>query len=447
MDRATTPVNYSGHGQTPLTALPPSDALENRRTSGAKLNYQRLLNWSFAIFIFTGIINALKPSPYDFIFLIVAPLWLLSGVKIHRGVIFILILWCILEISGFIALMPYWGEPNATLFQFQSLDVICTCLFFTLFFSERSLSRGRLALNAYTFSAVVCALIGIASYLNIGGIGPLWSFDEGRAAGTFDDPNLYGSYLTLAAVYLLQGFLLGTTKRPFLSAASFLILIVGIFVSFSRGSWGAVTSSSVLMVVASYLTVRSKRTRRRIVIMAGVTLGLGAATLFVLLSQPEMRKTFNDRATIAKSYDEGITGRFGNQIRSIPMLLERPEGFGPLRFRNFFHLEPHNSYVGAFANNGWLGGFTWIIIVVSTGFVGFRLMFVRSPYQEMAQVFWPVLLAWLLQGFQIDIDHWRQMFLCFGAVWGFEASRLRWLAQQKQTTIDHGAFISSPERI
>jgi hypothetical protein len=225
--------------------------------------------------------------------------------------------------------------------------------------------------------------------------------------------------------------LLGTTRRTLLSAVSFLVLIVGIFVSFSRGSWGAVINASTLMAVTGFLTVRSKRTRRRIVIMGGVTLGLGVATLFVLLSQPEMRQTFFQRATIAESYDQGITGRFGNQIRSIPMLLERPEGFGPLRFRNFFHLEPHNSYIGAFANDGWLGGFLWITIVVSTGFVGFRLMFVRSPYQEMAQVFWPVLLSWLLQGFQIDIDHWRQMFLCFGAVWGFEAARLRWYAQQK----------------
>lgn len=412
-----------------MTTQPSPDALENRGT--ATLNYQRLLNWVFALFVFTGIISALKPSPYDFIFLIVAPLWLLSGVKIHRGVLFILILWCIFELSGFLALMPYWGEPNPTTYQFQSLYVICTGLFFILFFSERSLSRGKLALNAYTVGAVVCALIGIASYLNIGGIGPLWSMDEGRAAGTFDDPNLYGSYLTLGAVYLLQILLLGTTKRTLLSAISLIILIIGIFVSFSRGSWGAVINASTLMAVTGYLTVRSKRTRRRILIMGGVSLGLGMATVFVLLAQPEMRKTFEERATIAKPYDEGITGRFGNQIRSIPMLLERPEGFGPLRFRNFFHLEPHNSYIGAFANDGWLGGFTWIIIVVSTGFVGFRLMFVRSPYQEMAQVFWPALFSWLLQGFQIDIDHWRQMFLCFGAVWGFEAARLRWYAQQK----------------
>jgi hypothetical protein len=399
---------------------------------GPMLNYRRLVNWAFATFVCSGIISALKPSPYDFLFLIVAPLWLVGGMKIHRGVMFILVLWCILEISGFIALMPYWGDPDPTIYQFQSLYVICTVVFFTLFFAERSIPRAELALNAYTFGALICALLGIASYLNLGGIGALWSLDEGRAAGTFDDPNLYGSYLILSAVYLLQGLLLGTTKRTILFTVSLIILLIGIFVSFSRGSWGALINASLLMGIAGYLTVRSKRTRHRIVMMSAATLGLGVATFCVLLSQPEMRQTFFERATLAKSYDEGITGRFGNQLRSIPMLLDRPEGFGPLRFRDFFHLEPHNSYVGAFANDGWLGGFTWIIIVASTIFVGFRLMFARSPFQQLAQVFWPVLLSWLLQGFQIDIDHWRQLFLCFGAVWGFEAARLRWSAHQRR---------------
>jgi O-antigen ligase len=210
-----------------------------------------------------------------------------------------------------------------------------------------------------------------------------------------------------------------------------LVFLVGIFVSYSRGSWGAVINASLLMGITGYFTVRSRRTRRRIVLMSGVTLGIGVFAVLALIAQPEMQQTFQERATIAKDYDEGATGRFGNQIRSIPMLLERPGGFGPLRFSKIFYLEPHNSYIGAFANDGWIGGFTWIIIVVSTCFVGFRLMFVRSPYQQLSQVFWPVLFSWLLQGFQIDIDHWRQIFICFGAVWGFEAARLRWLAAQK----------------
>ena len=64
----------------------------------------------------------------------------------------------------------------------------------------------------------------------------------------------------------------------------------------------------------------------------------------------------------------------------------------------------------------------------------------RSPVQRLAQVFWPSLFALLVQGFQIDIDHWRQVFLCFGAVWGMEAARLRWAAgtSRPQPGGEHG---------
>lgn len=414
-----------------MTSLAQSTTSDATSRHGLVLHYRRLVNGLFALFVFSGMISALKPSPYDFLSLLVMPLWFLGGFRIHRGTIFILVLWCIFEIAGFAALMPYWDEGNPRIYQFQSLYLFVTVVFFTLFFGERTIERAELCLKAYTFGAVLSAMLGIMSYFDIGGIGTLWSRDQGRTAGTFDDPNLFGSYLILAAVYLLQILLLGTSKRVVLTTVSYLLLIVAIFLSYSRGSWGALIGASLIMGLTGYLTAGSRGTRRRIALMSAVAVGIGVVVVFALLARPETRSFFLERATIAKDYDEGVTGRFGNQIRSIPMLLDRPEGFGPLRFRDFFHLEPHNSYIGAFANDGWIGGFAWIIIVVSSWFVGFRLMLVRSPYQRLAQIFFPTLLAWLLQGFQIDIDHWRQLFLCFGAVWGIEAARLRWIEQQR----------------
>jgi hypothetical protein len=111
-------------------------------------------------------------------------------------------------------------------------------------------------------------------------------------------------------------------------------------------------------------------------------------------------------------------------------MLELPNGFGPLRFRLTFGLEPHNSYINGFACYGWIGGFAWLLIVGTTCWLGFRLMLVPSPYRQQAQVWFCALFVLLLQGFQIDIDHWRWIFLCFAAVWGLETARLRWQRQQ-----------------
>lgn len=410
--------------------------LATPRAHGPTLNYGRLFSALYAVFIFCGIFAAFRPSPYDFFFILVFPMWFFAGgFKIPVGVNYILVLWCIFLTLGFIALMPYWEQTahhwdTATPrgYELQSLYIIVTVIFFTLFFAQHSIERCLLTLKAYTAGCVVSAILG---YLDVvGGSGLEWSRDQGRASATFDDPNLYGSYLVLGAVFVLQGLLLGTTKRPILSAITLAIVIFGVFASFSRGASGAMISASLLMGVSGFLTTRSAKTRKRIAMIAAVTCALGVAAVMLLLAKPDTRALLLERAQLTESYDTGATGRFGNQARSIPMLLDRPGGFGPLRFRDYFEAEPHNSYIGAFANDGWLGGFTWIIIVVSTSFVGFRLMFARSPYQRMAQVFWPALMAWLLQGFQIDIDHWRQLFLAFGAVWGLEAARLRWLRQQ-----------------
>jgi hypothetical protein len=339
-------------------------------------------------------------------------------------------MWMVFEASGFLSLMPYWDEHDAQLYQLQSLYLFVTTIFFTIFFSERTLDRASLCLKAFTAGAIISALVGFIGYFNIGGLGPALTTYEGRVSGTFKDPNVFGSYLVLSATYLLQMLLLGMTRRTIVSLVSLLVILLGIFVSFSRGSWGALVGALLLTTVSAFLTAETPQLRARVVRMTAIAALLGLVAIGGLLSMPSVRTFFFQRAEVTQDYDEGYTGRFGNQIRSLPMLVERPAGFGPLRFRLIFDLEPHNSYIGGFANDGWIGGFTWIGIVLTSGYVGFRLMFARSPFRRLAQVYVPTMIVLLIQGFQIDVDHWRQLFLCFGAVWGMEAARLRWMKER-----------------
>jgi hypothetical protein len=410
--------------------------------------YQGLVNGAFAVFVFFGMMSLIEPSPYDFMALIAIPLWALGGFSIHRSQILVLFLWCIFEAAGFAALLPYWEEADPKLYQFQSLYLFVTVIYFTLFFAQQTERRAELCLRAYTAGAVLSAIIGILGYFDVGGLGAALTTVEGRVSGTFKDPNVLGSYLILSSTFLLQRLLVGTTKWPLMTCLGLLLSLVGTFVSYSRGSWGGTILALGIMTIATYMTSESRRTRRRIVVMSCLAVGLSVAAVLAILSQAETREFFLQRATLVQDYDDGVTGRFGNQIRSLPMLVDRPEGFGPLRFRLIFGLEPHNSYVGAFANDGWIGGFTWIMLVATSTFVGFRLIFVPSPYRGFAQVFFPALFALLLQGFQIDVDHWRQAFLCFGAVWGLEAARRRWMiregARRQRTVPDTAEPIHIP---
>ncbi len=97
-----------------------------------------------------------------------------------------------------------------------------------------------------------------------------------------------------------------------------------------------------------------------------------------------MRDMLLTRASLVQDYDAGEMGRFGNQLRSLPLLLERPFGFGPLQFRHVFPEDPHEMYVNAFASYGWLGGLSFLAFTTTTLYVGWRLVFVRSPFREVA---------------------------------------------------------------
>ncbi len=390
-----------------------------------RVDYGTVINGIFAVFIFCGMVAIVEPSPYDFVSLVAIPIWFLGGFKIHSTVVPLFVLMVFYNLGGFISLIPYIDEPDPTLFMLQSLYLAITALVFALYFGEDTTRRTELCLKFYAASTVCAAALGIIGYFGIGGLGELFS-RYGRASGTFKDPNVLGSYLIMGGLFYIQTLMLGRSRRPMITATALLVVVTGIFLSFSRGSWVAFAVAAPTSVGLTYATSADAHLRRRIVLISLAAIVLMILAIGLLLTFESTRDFFFQRAALEQDYDEGPTGRFGNQLRSLPMLLDRLNGFGPLRFRLIFDLEPHNSYINAFASYGWLGGFAFFLLVGFTTYIGFRIAWAPSPYRRAAQVFWPSLMVFLLQGFQIDIDHWRHVFLMLGAVWGIETARVRW---------------------
>lgn len=380
-----------------------------------------------AAFVFFACFAFSDTSPYDMVAIPTILIWLCLGIRIERGIVPFLVL-IILYVSAIvIGLMPYLDEELPVAWTIQLAYLAITGVFFAMVFSGETTRRIDLALKAYTVSCLFSAVLDILGYFGIIGEEGLFMV-YGRAAGTFKDPNVFGSFLTLGALYLLHGLFAGTSRRPLLSLAGVLVLLAGIFLSFSRGSWGGSLVAIAVMIVAIYRSSPSAALRRRIVVLCVAASTAGVLALGTLLLVGNTAETFQKRAAVTQDYDEGETGRFGNQIRGLNMLVEEPLGLGPLRWRLTFGLEPHNSYIGSFANGGWLGGAVFIGLVVATGFVGFRLMRLDSPYRRHAQIVWPALLMFFLQAMQIDIEKWRHVYMMIGMVWALEAARLMWLA-------------------
>jgi O-antigen ligase len=291
-----------------------------------------------------------------------------------------------------------------------------TAIFFTMFFSEDTSRRVELALQAFLVSALIAAVAGIMGYFDVLGTYELFT-DEERAMGTFRDPNVFGSFLILAVMYVIADLLTGEGRRALSRLAVLPVLLAGIFLAFSRGAWVVTVIGAVVLVGMTFCTSRSVRVRRRIVLVSVITAALAAASIVSLLTLESVQSMFEVRAQVIQPYDAGETGRFGQQIRGIPALLDRPNGFGPMRYKYMFRFDPHNSYLNSFASGGWIGGITFLGLVLATTFVGARLSLQPSPYQRHAQIFFAAHLTLVLQSFQIDVDHWRQVYLIWGAIW------------------------------
>jgi hypothetical protein len=206
--------------------------------------------------------------------------------------------------------------------------------------------------------------------------------------------------------------------------------MMAVVLSFSRGAWVDVIASLAMLVALTFLTSGRAADRRRIFAIGLWTIALMAALVAVAFMIPQVRDMLLSRASLVQDYDSGVEGRFGNQLRAIPLLLERPLGFGPLRFSDIFPQDPHETFLSAFASFGWVGGLAFAAFTAATIYVGWRLAFRRSPLQPQAIAIWSACFPQILQGVQIDTGHWRHLFLLCGCIFGLAAAeRMRGVDQ------------------
>jgi hypothetical protein len=278
----------------------------------------------------------------------------------------------------------------------------------------------RVIVGAYTLAAVLSAGAGTLAYLGlIPGRDILTLY--GRAKALFNDPNVFGPFLILPAMYALQRVLLGTPRRAFWAATVFMIIAVGVFASFSRAAWGHFALSAAMVYVLCFFLIAHAREKVRMLVIALI----GALALVVaiggLLSIPAVQRLFEARAT-AQTYDKGETGRFGRQGYALELAIDNPLGIGPLEFRKMrIKEEPHNSYVNVVHVYGWGGGLMFIALIGTTLWRGASFVARSSPNRLLLIPLISVFLPLSLEAAIIDVDHWRHFFLVAGLIWGVTA--------------------------
>lgn len=364
-----------------------------------------------------------EPAPYELYMAGLIAIWALFGLRISRAALPLLVLLVTMNIGGMIAMTQMSDLANTPLYLSVSLFLAFTAVFFA---SVTAVQPGlyRLIFFAYVVSAVITSLLGIAGYFHaFPGAEMFTKYD--RAAGAFQDPNVFGPFLVLPGIYLLYLLLTGPIPRMPLLAVPLLIITAGIFFSFSRGAWGMFAVSAILLTGCLFLQSASGMFRLRVVVMTIAALSLLVIAVIVILQLPGVAEMFSNRAHLEQSYDTARLGRFARYAIGFQMALEHPFGIGPLVFGTIFGEDTHDIWLKMLMDYGWLGFVSFLTLVAWTIAAGFRILLRDRPWQPYLLCAYVAFIGNIGLGTFIDIDHWRHVYLLLGLIWGAIALEYR----------------------
>jgi O-antigen ligase len=407
-----------------ITAGDMAVALARPAPAAADASKERLLLIVLYVTILTSSVVFVEPSPHDAFIGLLAVVCLIAGVRFERSFALPLVLLLIWNVAGLVALIKSIDHVKSVQATVTAFYLAGAAILFAVVTATRTEQRLAVISSAYIPTATIISLAGVAGYLHLfPGAAELFA-PFGRALGAFKDPNVFGPFLIWPALVVVERIM--TKRIRFLDLAIVGALLFGLLLSFSRGAWFHFVVSCAVTIVLAVMVAPSVAARMRIVSLTVVGIVALAGLLVVLLSFDSIGGFFFERAHLVQDYDVGQTGRFGLQEIALATLLEHPAGIGPEAFGALYGLQPHNVYLQVFMVSGWIGAFSYIVLLCSTLWVGFRSVFQRTPWRTYAIVTFATFFGEVAEGFVIDTDHWRHFYLLLGMVWGLAAATARY---------------------
>ncbi|MEP4292236.1 MAG: O-antigen ligase family protein [Rhizobiaceae bacterium] len=295
------------------------------------------------------------------------------------------------------------------------------------------MGRLRVLMRGYVVGAVITASLGIAGYFNAFPGSSMFTLYD-RAMGAFQDPNVFGPFLVLPALYLIYGLLYRSFTLAPLRLALLSILALGLFLSFSRGAWGVMVFSGLCFYLMLLMTEQSEHIRARLILTGALGLAAIAAMIIVALQFDAVYDMFEQRARVVQEYDGAELGRFARHAIGFQWALENPLGIGPLEFGLLLGEDTHNIWVKSLMAYGWLGFFAYLTVTVCTLVGGARLVGRIRPWQPYLLCAYATYIGHVLVGWVIDIDHWRHVYMLIGIIWGCMALESNFQAAARTAT-------------
>ncbi|MFZ2103494.1 MAG: hypothetical protein WAU86_23315 [Oricola sp.] len=372
-----------------------------------------------------------EPAPYELFMAALIGLWAIVGLTIPRPVVVLLVLLLVFDIGGVISMTQMDEWKTAPLYIAVSLFLSFTAVFFASIIAARP-KMLALMFNGWTAAAVLTGLLGIIGYSGLIPGADVFTL-YGRAKGAFQDPNVLAPYLVLPILYCLHTIITGRARRLAVTMPALIVLLLALFLSFSRAGWGMLVLCAAMLAASLFLGSRSGRFRLKILLMM-IFAFAGAAVLVVIALQFDaVSDIFVQRARLLQDYDASRLGRFERHWLGYMQATEKPLGIGPLEFGLIYGEDTHNIWLKALFDYSWLGFAAYVTLTFLTLGGALRILFRDRPWQPYLLCAYIAFFGHVVIGNVIDTDHWRHFYLLLGIIWGCIAleARHRGLAEKE----------------
>lgn len=362
-----------------------------------------------------------EPATYDLVLVGAAVLFVFTGLTLPRLLLPFLLLVILYQLGAVLTLTKVISRPDTLKWTVVGIFLAITGCFFSMFLVERTEERARLISNAWVIAGVISGGLAIVGYFHLA------PFSErlllfGRAKGAFKDPNVYAPHLVFPALILIQRLYSSDFKRSLVTLVPLGLIMAGILLSFSRGSWGHLVASAAMMTALTVLVAPTPGKRARILVTCCAAVLALVILIIALLQLPSVSSLFAERASLEQNYDVGHGGRFSNHVIGWRIALEEPLGIGIFQFAVRVGADVHNTYLNGFLSYGWLGGISLITMTLLTTVFGFRYVLSPTPWRPVFICTFSTWTVLMVEAAVIDIDHWRHNWALLGMTWGFVAA-------------------------
>lgn len=353
----------------------------------------------------------IEPAPYDLLLALIISIALFSGCMLYAHIHF----WPMLSLLLFLTtniLSLYFIQEISPAVSYIIITIYCIIAWAGLtgmafYFGKRILP---LLFKTYIFAALLVTVPGIIAYQFPGTVLDMFLWDGDRVQGLFKDPNVFGPFLIPPALYALwcMGKAEQTKKALIGWLVIFLIIAVGILLSFSRAAWG-----QFILALGIYFLMINNRSTRRLKTLIILTVVIIPILVFSVMMTGSEDLFFN--RTSLQAYD---SVRFEQQGKSIDYMLAYPFGLGPGQSELLLSQSTHNLFIRTFSENGFLGLLFFIIFWLVTIFRSLQVnRNIAWNYKGYFVIITASLIGILFNSIFIDTMHWRHFWLLLALPW------------------------------